>query len=195
MSLEAFRLRELVQVCTELGIELGEIKRKPHIIELLQAEDVSVEEFTEALGEIRAREQEARERERENLEWALECKRWELEKREYKREMERLDYEFEQLEQLELAKKVRELEALCWATTGVEAVTGKACQGKEKVEAGEIEMTENQHLSPDTTVAVLRKPDPNSERRDGESDVEAARELVCQEKKKAEAGDTEVTGT
>ncbi|KAG0412430.1 hypothetical protein HPB47_010441 [Ixodes persulcatus] len=185
------------------------------------AEDVSVEEFTEALGEIRAREQEAREREREvreskkraeeeerkrradeeaherarkNLEWALECKRRELEKHEYKREMERLDYEFEQLEQLELAKKARELEALCRATTGVEAVTGKACQGKEKVGAGDIEMTENQSLSPDTTVAVLRKPDPNSEQRDGERDVEAATELVCQEKKKTEAGDTEVTG-
>ncbi|KAG0409999.1 hypothetical protein HPB47_012884 [Ixodes persulcatus] len=216
MSLEAFRLRELVQVCTELGIELGHIKRKPHIIDLLQAEDVSVEEFTEALGEIRGREREAREREQEvreskkraeeeerkrradeeaherarkNHEWALECERWELEKREYKREMERLDYEFEQLE---LARKARELEALCRATTGVEAVTGKACQEKEKVGAGDREMTENQRLSPDTTFAVLGKPDPNSERRDGESDVEGATEVVCQEKRKTEAGDTEL---
>ncbi|CAN8026056.1 unnamed protein product [Ixodes persulcatus] len=200
MSLEAFRLYELVQVCTELGIELGQIKRKPHIIELLQAEDVSVEEFTEALEEVRGREreerkkradEEAHERARKNLEWALECERWELEKREYKREIERLDYEFEQLE---LAKQTRESESLLRASTGVEAVTGKACQGKEKVGAGDIEMTENQRLSPDTIVAVLRKPDPNSERRDGESDVEAATELVCQEKKKTEAGDTEVTG-
>ncbi|KAG0411895.1 hypothetical protein HPB47_010961 [Ixodes persulcatus] len=55
-------------------------------------------------------------------------------------------------------------------------------------------MTENQRLSPDTTVAVLRKPDPNSERGDGESDVEAATEVVCQEKRQTEAGDTEVTG-
>ncbi|CAN7979226.1 unnamed protein product [Ixodes persulcatus] len=189
MSLEAFRLRELVQVCTELGIELGQIKRKPHIIELLQAEDVSVEEFSEALGEIRKREQE--ERKRRDDEEALESARWELEKREYKREMERLDYEFEQLE---LAKQTRESESLPRATTGVEGVTGKACQGKEKVGAGDTEMTENQRLSPDTTVTTLRKTDPKSERRDSESDVEAATEVVCQEKRKPEAGDTEVTG-
>ncbi|KAG0427016.1 hypothetical protein HPB47_025908 [Ixodes persulcatus] len=146
------------------------------------AEDVSVEEFTEALGEARRKRADEK---------ALETARWELEKREYKREMERLDYEFEQLE---LAKKTRELEALCRAATGVEGVTGKACQGKEKVGAGDREMIENQRLSPDTTVTVLRKPDPNSVWRDGESDVEAATELVFQEKKKTEAGDTEVTG-
>ncbi|XP_040072340.1 uncharacterized protein DDB_G0286299-like [Ixodes scapularis] len=200
MSLEAFRWHELVQVCTELGIDLGQTKRKPHIIKLLQAEDVSIEEFTEALEEVREREreerrkradEEARERARKELEWALECKRWELEKREYKREIERLDYEFEQLE---LAKKARELEALSRAATGVEGVTRKACQGKEKVGAGGTEMTENQRLSPDTTVTDLRKTDPYPERRDGESDVEAATELVCQEKKKTGAGDTEVTG-
>ncbi|CAN8014566.1 unnamed protein product [Ixodes persulcatus] len=190
MSLEAFRLYELVQVCTELGIDLGHIKRKPHIIELLQAEDVSVEEFTEA-PEEEAREREQEERKKRGKEEALERARWELEKREYKREMERLDYEFEQLE---LAKQTRESESLPRATTGVEGVTGKACQGKEKVGAGDIEMTENQRLSPDTTVAVLRKPDPKSERRDGESDVEAATEVVCQEKRKTEAGETEVKG-
>ncbi|XP_040078248.1 uncharacterized protein LOC120849986 [Ixodes scapularis] len=189
MSLEAFRLRELVQVCTKLGIDLGQTRRKPHIIELLQAEDVSIEEFTEALEEVRGKEQE--ERRKRADERALETARWELEKREHKREMERLDYKFEQLE---LAKKTRELESFRRATRGVEGVTGKACQGKEKVGAGDREMTENQRLSPDTTVAVLRKPDPNSERRDGESDVEAATELVCHEKKKTEAGDTEVTG-
>ncbi|KAM7309886.1 uncharacterized protein ISCGN_006869 [Ixodes scapularis] len=200
MSLEAFRWHELVQVCTELGIDLGQTKRKPHIIKLLQAKDVSVEEFAEALEEVREREreerrkradEEARERARKELERALKAARWELEKREYKREMERLDYEFEQLE---LAKEARELEALCRATTGVEAVTGKACQRKEKVGAGDTMMTGDQRLSPDTAVTVLRKPDPNSERRDGESDVKAATELVCQEKRKMEAGDTEVTG-
>ncbi|XP_040070455.1 nucleolar protein dao-5-like [Ixodes scapularis] len=90
--------------------------------------------------------------------------------------------------------KARELEALCRAATGVEGVTEKACQGKEKVGADDTELTGDQRLSPDTTVAVLRKPDPNSERRNGESDVEAAAEVVCQEKRKTEAGDTEVTG-
>lgn len=183
MSLEAFRLRELVQVCTKLGIDLGQTRRKPHIIELLQTEDVSIEEFPEALEEVRGKEQEGRRKRAD--ERALETARWELEKREYKREMERLDYEFEQLE---LAKKTRELESFRRASRGVEGVTGKACQGKEKVGAGDREMTENQRLSPDTTVAGLRKPDLNSERRDGESDVEAATELVCQEKKKTEAG-------
>ncbi|XP_040077806.1 caldesmon-like [Ixodes scapularis] len=199
MSLEAFRWYDLVQVCTELGIDLGQRKRKPHIIKLLQAVDVSVEEFTEALEEIRGREQEAREREQEVREEerrkradekALETARWELEKSEYKREMERLDYEFEQLE---LAKKAREVECLRRQTPGVEGVTGKACQGKEKVGAGDTGMTGDQRLSPDTAVTVLRKPDPNSERRDGESDVEAATEVVCQEKRKMEAGVTEVT--
>ncbi|XP_040063851.1 uncharacterized protein LOC120838141 [Ixodes scapularis] len=200
MSLEAFRWYELVQVCTELGIDFGQRKRKPHNIELIEAEKVSVEEFTEALGEVRGREldvleskkrAEEEERRRRADADALERSRWELEKREYKREMERLDYEFEQLE---LAKKARELEALFRAATGVEGVTGKACQRKEKVEAGDTELTGDQRLSPDTTVAVLRKSDPNSERRDGESDVEAATEVVCQEKRKMEAGDTEVTG-
>ncbi|XP_040077268.1 uncharacterized protein LOC120849165 [Ixodes scapularis] len=200
MSLEAFRWHELVQVCTELGIDLGQTKRKPHIIELLEAEDVSVEEFTEAPEEVRAREreerrkradEEARERARGRFEWALKCERWELEKRQYKREMERLDYEFEHLE---LAKKAREMEALSRTATGVEGVTGKACQGKEKVGAGDTEMTGDQRLSPDTAVTALRKPHLNSERRSGESDVEAATEVVCQEKRKMEAGDTEVTG-
>ncbi|KAM7296441.1 uncharacterized protein ISCGN_021599 [Ixodes scapularis] len=189
MSLEAFRWHELVQVCTELGIDLGHTKRKPHIIKLLQAEDVSFEEFTEALEEVRERERE--ERRKWADERALETARWELEKREYKREMERLDYEFEQLE---LAKKAREVECFRRETTGVERVTGKACQGKEKVGAGDTEMTGDQRLSPDTAVTVLRKPDPNCERRDGESDVEAATKVVCQEKRKIEAGDTEVTG-
>ncbi|KAM7289012.1 uncharacterized protein ISCGN_029149 [Ixodes scapularis] len=189
MSLEAFRWHELVQVCTELGIDLGQRKRKPHIIELLQAEDVSIEKFTEALEEVRERERE--ERRKRADEKALETARWELEKCEYKREMERLDYEFEQLE---LAKKARDLEGLSRAATGVEGVTGKACQGKEKVGAGDTEMTGDLRLSPNTAVTVLHKTDPQPERRSGESGVEAATESVCQETKKTEAGDTEETG-
>ncbi|KAG0419724.1 hypothetical protein HPB47_003914 [Ixodes persulcatus] len=172
-----------------------------------QTEDVSVKEFTEALVEIRGREREVREREREVRESkkraeeeerktradadAFERARCELEKREYKRLIQWLDYEFEQLQ---LAEKTRELECLRPATSGVEGVAGKACQGKEKVRAGDTEMTENQRLSPDTTVTVLRKTDSKSEWRDGESDVEAATEVVCQVKRKTEAGDTEVTG-
>ncbi|KAG0411304.1 hypothetical protein HPB47_011569 [Ixodes persulcatus] len=160
------------------------------------AEDVSVEEFTEALEEVRGREQEERrkradEKALEKARWEVETARWELEKREHKCEMERLDYEFEQLE---LAKKTRELESLRRATTGVEGVTGKACQEKEKVGAGDTELTKDQRFSPDTTVTVHLETDPNPERRGGESDVAAATELVCQEKKKAEAGATKVTG-
>lgn len=73
-------------------------------------------------------------------------------------------------------------------------MTEKACQEDEKVEAGETELSENNRLSPNTTIAVLCKTDSQPERRDGESAVEATKEVVCQGKYNTGAGDTEVTG-
>lgn len=58
------RVPELVHVCTHLGIDLGQTKRKPHIIKLIQATDASEEEIREAVEWIRE-EAENRKREQE----------------------------------------------------------------------------------------------------------------------------------
>lgn len=65
MDLNALRVPELVHVCTHLGIDLGQAKRKPHIIKLIQATDASEEEITEAVEWIREEEAENRKREQE----------------------------------------------------------------------------------------------------------------------------------
>ena len=84
MDLNALRVPELVQVCTNLGIDLGQATRKAHIIKLIEATDVSEEELTESLEYVRekeSREKERERREREDMERAdkLEQKKLELE--------------------------------------------------------------------------------------------------------------------
>uniref|UniRef100_A0A6B0VCS1 Putative non-specific serine/threonine protein kinase n=1 Tax=Ixodes ricinus TaxID=34613 RepID=A0A6B0VCS1_IXORI len=49
MDLETLRVPELVHVCTELGIDLGQAKRKPHIIKLIRAAEISEEELLECV--------------------------------------------------------------------------------------------------------------------------------------------------
>uniref|UniRef100_A0A6B0VFH0 Putative non-specific serine/threonine protein kinase n=1 Tax=Ixodes ricinus TaxID=34613 RepID=A0A6B0VFH0_IXORI len=66
MDLETLRVPELVHVCTELGIDLGQAKRKPHIIKLIRAAEISEEELLECV-ELK-REKEFLEKDKEERE-------------------------------------------------------------------------------------------------------------------------------
>ncbi|XP_040076046.1 uncharacterized protein LOC120848149 [Ixodes scapularis] len=86
MNLETLRVPQLVQVCTELGIDLGQARRKPHIIKLIRDAEINDEELMECLQTLREREscereerEREHEREREKRTQELELKKVELE--------------------------------------------------------------------------------------------------------------------
>ncbi|KAG0423146.1 hypothetical protein HPB47_001066 [Ixodes persulcatus] len=88
MDLNALRVPELVHVCAHLGIDLGQTKRKPHIIKLIQATDASEEEITEAVEWIREEEAENRKREQEERDSKKRADNEAREERERKRRAE-----------------------------------------------------------------------------------------------------------
>ncbi|KAG0428376.1 hypothetical protein HPB47_024639 [Ixodes persulcatus] len=87
MDLEKLRVPELVHVCTELGIDLGQAKRKPHIIKLIRAAEISEEELLECV-ELK-REKEFLERDKEERETKRRAD--ELELRKVELEMRKLE--------------------------------------------------------------------------------------------------------
>ncbi|XP_075739342.1 uncharacterized protein LOC142784725 [Rhipicephalus microplus] len=83
--MENLKVKELIEICEELGITLGRAKRKQAILEIMKDEGVSAEEVDEAWVDIKARREEAerreverREREEAERQERLEMKRLEL---------------------------------------------------------------------------------------------------------------------
>ncbi|XP_075721966.1 uncharacterized protein LOC142765213 [Rhipicephalus microplus] len=81
--MENLKVKELIEICKELGITLGRAKRKQAILEIMKDEGVSAEEVDEAWVDIKARREEAerreaREREEAERQERLELKRIEL---------------------------------------------------------------------------------------------------------------------
>ncbi|XP_072142107.1 uncharacterized protein [Dermacentor andersoni] len=95
--MEKYKVKELLQICEELGIELGSTKRKNAILEVMRTRDVTAEEAEEAWADIKERrEEEKREKER------CEEERKEKERREEeKREKERCEEERKEKERRE----------------------------------------------------------------------------------------------
>ncbi|KAG0438412.1 hypothetical protein HPB47_017021 [Ixodes persulcatus] len=84
MDLETLRVPELVHICTELGIDLGQAKRKPHIIKLIRAAEISEEELLECVELKREKEfleKDKEERETKRRADELELRKVELEMR------------------------------------------------------------------------------------------------------------------
>lgn len=166
MDLNSLRKPESICICEELGVDVGGVKRKPHLIDLIRASDVGEAELVrrlERIGEREKRERCERERERRELERSMERERCERERRmqreqwEWEREMERMDHKIKQM-RIELAS-VRQAQALA----SVEAVTEGACRGERKAEAENIELTEEQQHSSDSADNVPGKFEPNRE--------------------------------
>ncbi|XP_075734551.1 uncharacterized protein LOC142775914 [Rhipicephalus microplus] len=118
--MENLKVKELIEICEELGITLGRAKRKQAILEIMKDEGVSAEEVDEAWVDIKARrdeaerrEVEAREeaerreaREREEAERREAREREEAERREAREEAERRERreEAERQERLEMKR-------------------------------------------------------------------------------------------
>ncbi|XP_075731461.1 uncharacterized protein LOC142774673 [Rhipicephalus microplus] len=100
--MENLKVKELIEICEELGITLGRAKRKQAILEIMKDEGVSAEEVDEAWVDIKARREEAERREVEAREEAERREaREEAERRERREEAER--QERLELKRLELA--------------------------------------------------------------------------------------------
>ncbi|XP_075744238.1 uncharacterized protein LOC142803020 [Rhipicephalus microplus] len=102
--MENLKVKELIEICEELGITLGRAKRKQAILEIMKDEGVSAEEVDEAWVDIKARREEAERREveaREQAERREAREREEAERRERREEAER--QERLELKRLELA--------------------------------------------------------------------------------------------
>ncbi|XP_075745478.1 uncharacterized protein LOC142803706 isoform X2 [Rhipicephalus microplus] len=95
--MENLKVKELIEICEELGITLGRAKRKQAILEIMKDEGVSAEEVDEAWVDIKARREEAERREIEARE-REEAERREAREREEAERQERLE-----LKRLELA--------------------------------------------------------------------------------------------
>ncbi|XP_075733229.1 uncharacterized protein LOC142775608 [Rhipicephalus microplus] len=95
--MENLKVKELIEICEELGITLGRAKRKQAILEIMKDEGVSAEEVDEAWVDIKARREEAERREVEARE-REEAERREAREREEAERQERLE-----LKRLELA--------------------------------------------------------------------------------------------
>uniref|UniRef100_A0A6G4ZV37 Putative tick transposon n=1 Tax=Rhipicephalus microplus TaxID=6941 RepID=A0A6G4ZV37_RHIMP len=106
--MENLKVKELIEICEELGITLGRAKRKQAILEIMKDEGVSAEEVDEAWVDIKARREEAERREVEARE------REEAERREAREEAERREArereEAERRERREEAERQERLE-------------------------------------------------------------------------------------
>ncbi|XP_075745896.1 uncharacterized protein LOC119173629 [Rhipicephalus microplus] len=83
--MENLKVKELIEICEELGITLGRAKRKQAILDIMKDEGVSAEEVDEAWVDIKARREEAERREVEARE-REEAERREAREREERRE-------------------------------------------------------------------------------------------------------------
>ncbi|XP_075743304.1 uncharacterized protein LOC142796473 [Rhipicephalus microplus] len=100
--MENLKVKELIEICEELGITLGRAKRKQAILEIMKDEGVSAEEVDEAWVDIKARREEAERREVEAREEAERREaREQAERRERREEAER--QERLEMKRLELA--------------------------------------------------------------------------------------------
>lgn len=72
-------MKELIEICEELGLTLGRTKRKQAILEIMKKEGVTAEEVDEAWADIKGRREEA---ERRELREREEAERRELRERE-----------------------------------------------------------------------------------------------------------------
>ncbi|KAH8040496.1 hypothetical protein HPB51_011192 [Rhipicephalus microplus] len=97
--MENLKVKELIEICEELGITLGRAKRKQAILEIMKDEGVSAEEVDEAWVDIKARREEAERREVEARE-REEAERREAREREERREARERE-EAERQERLE----------------------------------------------------------------------------------------------
>ncbi|XP_077551826.1 LOW QUALITY PROTEIN: uncharacterized protein LOC144166033 [Haemaphysalis longicornis] len=88
--MEDLTVKELIEICQELGLDLGRAKRKQAILEVLRKENVTAEEVNEARAEIKER------REREEAE--KKERREEAERQERREEAERQEREAERQE-------------------------------------------------------------------------------------------------
>ncbi|KAH6928887.1 hypothetical protein HPB50_020695 [Hyalomma asiaticum] len=77
--MENLKVRELIEICEELGLTLGRAKRKQAILEIMKKEGVTAEEVDEAWADIKGRREEA---ERRELREREEAERRELRERE-----------------------------------------------------------------------------------------------------------------
>ncbi|XP_075737509.1 uncharacterized protein LOC142777099 [Rhipicephalus microplus] len=100
--MENLKVKELIEICEELGITLGRAKRKQAILEIMKDEGVSAEEVDEAWVDIKARREEAERREVEARE-REEAERREAREREERREARERE-EAERQERLELKR-------------------------------------------------------------------------------------------
>ncbi|XP_077532684.1 uncharacterized protein LOC144145050 [Haemaphysalis longicornis] len=92
--MEDLKVKELIEICEELSLDLGRAKRKHAILEIMRKEKVTAEEVNEARVEIKERrereEAEKKElREREEAEKKERREREEAESREHREEAER----------------------------------------------------------------------------------------------------------
>ncbi|KAH8025177.1 hypothetical protein HPB51_004190 [Rhipicephalus microplus] len=106
--MENLKVKELIEICEELGITLGRAKRKQAILEIMKDEGVSAEEVDEAWVDIKARREEAERREveareREEAERREAREREEVERRERREREEAERQERLELKRLELA--------------------------------------------------------------------------------------------
>lgn len=218
MNLSSLGRADLILIFEELGVEGVRYKTKALIIEAIRATGADAAKLAASLELAKDRQREKlKERERSDR-----IGREELEKRRQQIELRKLDLEFTKCQTKERTAVVevtdskylattfphwfaykwdpkprekvsRQESVLELSSTRMGQVATETAGRKERGEDEQSDLTYDQRLSPDTTVAVLRKTNPNPERRDNESGVEAAEEAVCQGRK-TEAGDTKVTG-
>ncbi|XP_075743948.1 uncharacterized protein LOC142802790 [Rhipicephalus microplus] len=89
--MENLKVKELIEICEELGITLGRAKRKQAILAIMKDEGVSAEEVDEAWVDIKARREEAERREVEAREQAERRERREEAERQERLELKRLE--------------------------------------------------------------------------------------------------------
>ncbi|XP_075728818.1 uncharacterized protein LOC142770962 [Rhipicephalus microplus] len=113
--MENLKVKELIEICEELGITLGRAKRKQAILEIMKDEGVSAEEVDEAWVDIKARREEAEKREareREEAERREAREREEAERREAREREERREArEREEAERREACEEAERREA------------------------------------------------------------------------------------
>lgn len=81
--MENLKVKELIEICEELGLTIGRARRKQAILEIMRKENVTAEEVDEAWAEIKER------REREEAEKKELREREEAERQERREEAER----------------------------------------------------------------------------------------------------------
>ncbi|XP_070393904.1 uncharacterized protein [Dermacentor albipictus] len=96
--MEKYKVKELLEICEELGIELGSTKRKNAILEVMRTGDVTAEEAAEAWANINERREREERREQERREEERREQQRREEEKEERREIREHELKMKELE-------------------------------------------------------------------------------------------------